>query len=151
MHPRRDFLKLSAAALATAAVAGAEDKPARRRIKVGQVGVGHAHASKLAVYRQSQDYEVVGVVEPDAEPRKKAESQAAYKGLPWMTREQLLNTAGLEAVLVETRVRDLLDNAEACVAAGKHVHVDKPAGESLPHLKRILDTAAKQKLLVQTG
>ena len=68
-----------------------------------------------------------------------------------MTRDQLLKTPGLQAVLVETRVRDLLDNAEACVAAGKHVHIDKPAGESLPQFKRILDAAAKQKLLVQMG
>ncbi len=52
---------------------------------------------------------------------------------------------------METRVRDLLDNAEACVAAGMHVQIDKPAGESLPQLKRILDAAAKKKLLVQMG
>ena len=26
--------------------------------------------------------------------------------------------------------------AEACVAAGKHVHLDKPAGESLPQYRR---------------
>ncbi|MEZ6079642.1 MAG: hypothetical protein R3C56_29430 [Pirellulaceae bacterium] len=36
-----------------------------RPIRVGQIGVGHAHANKLAVYRASPDYEVVGVVEPD--------------------------------------------------------------------------------------
>src|SRR5205823_11484011 len=52
---------------------------------------------------------------------------------------------------VETRVKDLLDNAEVCVAAGKHVHIDKPAGESLGQFKRILDTAAKKKVLVQMG
>jgi predicted dehydrogenase len=32
-----------------------------------------------------------------------------------------------------------------------HVQIDKPAGESLPWLKRILDIAAKKKLLVQIG
>jgi predicted dehydrogenase len=68
-----------------------------------------------------------------------------------MTRDQLLNTAGLEAVLVETRVRDLIDNATACITAGKHVHIDKPAGESLPQFRRLLETAGKQKLLVQMG
>jgi predicted dehydrogenase len=48
-------------------------------------------------------------------------------------------------------VRELLENAEVCVAAGKHVHIDKPAGESLPHLRRVLDAATKQKLMVQMG
>jgi predicted dehydrogenase len=54
-------------------------------------------------------------------------------------------------VLVETKVRELLNAAEACVAAGKHVHIDKPAGESLPQFRRLLDSASKQKLLVQMG
>ena len=31
------------------------------KIKYGQIGVGHAHANKMAVYRQSADWEVVGV------------------------------------------------------------------------------------------
>jgi predicted dehydrogenase len=146
---RREFLTAAGlAALAGSAAAADETKP---RIKVGQIGVGHAHAAKLAVYRRSPDYEVVGVVEPDEALRKRAADAPAYKGLPWMTREQLLNVPGLRAVLVETRVRDLLDNAEACVAAGMNVNIDKPAGESLPQFRRILESATKQKLLVQMG
>jgi predicted dehydrogenase len=125
--------------------------PARERIKIGQIGVGHAHAMKLAVYRESPDYEVVGVVEPEGDLRKQAETQPAYRGLKWMTRDELLGIPGLKAALVETRVRDLLDNAEVCVAAGLHVHIDKPAGESLPQFKRILEAAALKKLLVQMG
>jgi predicted dehydrogenase len=146
---RREFL--TTAALAAALPAGAKQEPAKKPVKIGQVGVGHAHASKLAVYRKSADYEVVGVVEPDAELRKRAETQEAFRGVTWLTRDELLKTPGLRAVLVETRVGDLLDAAEACVAAGKHVHLDKPAGESLPQFRRILDAAAKQKLVVQMG
>lgn len=145
---RRRFLAGAAAAGASLA---AQDKPPARRIKVGQIGVGHAHANKLAVYRKSADYEVVGLVEPDAELRKRAEGQPAFRGLPWLTRDGLLATPGLQAVLVETKIDDLLANAEAAVAAGKHVHIDKPPGESLPRLKRLLEAAAKKKLLVQMG
>nr|WP_231871382.1 Gfo/Idh/MocA family oxidoreductase [Planctomyces sp. SH-PL62] len=121
------------------------------RIKIGQIGVGHAHADKLEVYRNSEDYEVVGVVEPDDRLRERAGSKEAFRDLPWMTREQLLAAPGLQAVLVETRVRDLLDTAEAVVDAGKHVHLDKPAGESLPQYRRILDAAAGKRLWVQMG
>ena len=81
--------------------------PFRRVRKVclrGQIGVGHGHASKLAVFRRSADYEVVGIVEPDAPLRQRAESQEAFRGLTWLTQEQLLGTPGLQAVLVETRV-----------------------------------------------
>ena len=122
---------------------------AKPRIRIGQIGVGHAHASKLSVYRNSPDYEVVGVVESNAELRKRAESEPLYRDLPWMTQEQLLNMPDLQAVLVETEVRDLLNVAEVCVAAGKHVHVDKPAGESLKQFASILESATKQHLLLQ--
>ena len=153
MYTRRSFLAASGAGLASTTLAGAFAGPANAGgpIRVGQIGVGHAHAAKLGVFRKSPDYEVVGIVEPDAELRRQAESQAAYRDLSWMTQEQMLNVPGLQLVLVETRVRDLLDAAEACVAAGKHVHLDKPAGESLPQYRRILGDAARQKLLVQMG
>lgn len=122
------------------------------RIKIGQIGVGHAHADgKMSVYRQSNEYEVVGVVEPDEQLREQAQRSSTYRDLAWMTQEQLLNTPGLQAVAVETEVAHLLDAAEASIAAGKHVHLDKPAGASLAHFKRILDDAARQHLVVQMG
>src|SRR5262245_2145745 len=148
--PRREFLSGAAVGLVPARLSAAptQSKP---RIKIGQIGVGHSHASKLSVFRDLGDYEVVGIVEPDAELRKRAETTAPYRDLKWLTREQLLDTPGLQAVLVETRVADLLDNAEACVAAGQHSHIDKPPGDSLPQFRRILEAAAKKKLLVQLG
>lgn len=122
------------------------------KIKIGQIGTGHAHASgKMDVYRKSEDYEVVGIAEPDAKRKQSAERQATYRDLPWMTVEQLLNVPGLQAVAVETEPRDLLIHAEACVDAGKHVHLDKPAGESLLQFRRILDTATRKHLCLQMG
>ena len=38
-----------------------------------------------------------------------------------------------------------------CVQAGKHIHLDKPAGESLELFERILKSADRQKLIVQMG
>ena len=154
---RRDLLQKASTTLACSAflkamahdATGAEvTKP---RIKIGQIGVGHAHANKLSVYRESKDFEVVGIVEPDLDLRRAAESNPVYQGLPWMTQEQLLNISGLQAVLVETHVKDLLDIAEACIDAGKHIHLDKPAGDSLSQFHRILDVAARKQLVVQMG
>jgi len=149
---RRQWLKQSGAGvLATAAGFHANASQAGKPIRVGQIGVSHAHASKLSVYRASKDYEVVGLVEPDDNLWNASQKQDAFRGLKRLTRDELLNTPGLQAVVVETHVKDLLENAEACVRAGKHVHIDKPAGESLPQLQRILDVAKKQKLMVQMG
>lgn len=148
---RRDFLGAAGVAGLSLMGSSLEATEPKRKIKIGQIGVGHAHASKLSVYRASPDYEVVGIVEPDVELRRRAQSQAAFRDLPWMTQEQLLNVPKLDAVLVETKVRGLLDSAETCIAAGKHIHLDKPAGESLPQFERILKSAAKKNLLVQMG
>jgi predicted dehydrogenase len=132
----------------------ADDNPSKPRgpaIRIGQIGVGHAHATKLSAYRNSNDYEVVGIVETDPALREAARQQPAFRDLPWMTEEQLLNQPGLQAVLVETHVRDSLAAAQRCIAAGKHVHLDKPAGASLPEYTRLLKQAEQQQLMVQMG
>jgi predicted dehydrogenase len=150
--PRREFVRLSTlAGLAAVAPARAQSgKPAK--IRIGQIGTGHAHAAgKMDTMRQSDDFEVVGVVEPDAERRAKAEQSKTYQGLPWMTEEQMLNTPGLQAVAVETKVKDLVPTGARCIAAGKHIHLDKPGGESLPAFKAMIDDAARRKLTVQMG
>jgi predicted dehydrogenase len=68
-----------------------------------------------------------------------------------MSEQQLLGSSGLRLVAVETDVRDLVPTAARCIAAGKHVHLDKPAGESLEAFQRLLDEAARNNLTVQMG
>jgi predicted dehydrogenase len=121
------------------------------RIKYGQIGVGHAHAGKFSVYAESQDYEVVGIAEPDERLRRAAQESPTYRGARWLSIDELLGEPGLQVVGVETHVRDLLDTAEKCIAADKHVHLDKPAGTSLPQFRRLLDEAARRHLAVQMG
>jgi len=122
------------------------------RIKIGQIGTGHAHAGgKIRSLRRSDDFEVVGVVEPDPKLRSQAQRDEAYDGVKWMTEEQLLNVDGLKAVAIETEVKDLLETGARAVAAGKHIHLDKPAGENLPKFKELLDNATRQHLIVQMG
>ena len=141
---------LAASGLAASVFAGGARRH-KQRIRVGQIGIGHAHSTKLSVYRESADYEVVGLVESDPRLRGTIAKNVTFKDVPLMTQEQLLNVADLDVVLVETRVNDLLGTAEACVNAGKHVHIDKPAGDSLPHFRRIVESAERQQLMIQMG
>jgi predicted dehydrogenase len=146
---RRDFLRLTTA---SAIAASGHAFAALPRIKIGQIGTGHPHASgKMETMRRSVDWEVVGIVELNPERRAEAEKAAAYAGLKWMTEEELLATPGLQAVAVETEVKDLVSTGARCVAAGKHIHLDKPAGESLAEFKHLLDDATRQRLTVQLG
>lgn len=159
VYDRRRFLASTAGAGALSVATSwlgpgaAANGPPAERIKIGQIGIGHNHASaKMATFRKLPDYfEVVGVVEPSAEWRSKRGMDPAYRGLNWMTEEQLLNTKGLAAVAVETDVCDLVPTAARCVEAGMHLHLDKPGGESLPPFKKLLDEAGRQGLTVQLG
>ena len=151
---RRRFLEVvaTASSLATTHTVGAMPS-AGSRIKVGQIGTKHAHASgQMTTIRELSDtYEVVGVVEPDESRRQQMKSSKAYAGLPWLTEEQLLNTPGLQVVAVETEVRDLLATAQRCVDAGMHIHLDKPAGQSMPRLRHLHRTAKQKSLTIQMG
>lgn len=149
MPTRRAFIQTTALAAAAPTILRAAST---ERIRIGQIGTAHAHASgKMDTMRKSADYEVVGIVEPDAARRAAAEKSPTYAGVPFLTEQQLLKTPGLRAVAVETEVKDLVPTALRCVQAGMHVHVDKPAGESLPEFKHLLDEATKRGLTVQMG
>jgi predicted dehydrogenase len=99
----------------------------------------------------NRDYEVVGIVEPDESLRQRWKDHSVYRNLTWMSEQQLLDTPGLQAVAVETAVRDLVPTAVRCVRAGMHLHLDKPAGSSLSAFKTLLDQAAEKNLTVQMG
>ena len=148
---RRHFL--GTAALAGVAVARSHGANSNEgKIRIGQIGTAHAHAAgKMETLRKSPDFEVVGVVENDPERRAAAEKSATYADLKWMTEEELLNASGLQAVAVETAVKDLVPTGTRCIAAGKHIHLDKPGGESLPAFKALLEDATRRKLTVQMG
>ena len=151
---RRRFVQASSfTALAAATSASGAREQKKPKIKIGQIGTGHAHASgKMQVYRELQDdYEVVGIVEPDDRRWARLSGSGAYRGLQRLAAEQLLATGGLQAVAVETGVADLLQHAEACIDAGVHIHLDKPAGTSLADFQRIIKKADAKNLTVQLG
>jgi predicted dehydrogenase len=154
---RREFMRntatTSAAATLVATGYHVAQGAASAKIKIGQIGTKHAHAGgKMETAKKySELYEVVGVVEPDDARWRAVADSPTYRGVKRMSEEALLNMPGLQVVAVETEVRKLLDAAEKCVAAGLHIHLDKPAGESLPRFKKILDNATRQGRVVQMG
>jgi predicted dehydrogenase len=99
----------------------------------------------------AEHYQVVGIVEPDAERRRMLQDRSAYRGLEWISEEQLLNTPGLQAVAVETDIPELVPTGLRCVSAGMHIHLDKPAGLSLGEFRKLLGEATRRKLTVQMG
>ena len=123
------------------------------RIKVGQIGTRHAHASgQIHTLRALSDlYDFVGYVEPDKARHRQIAETAPYRGARRLTEKELFATPGLQVIAVETEVCDLLSTAQRCIDAGFHIHLDKPAGESLEQLEKLHRTAEEKSLTIQMG
>ena len=155
---RREFLAVSGLAAAAATWLGGRTAAQealsvpRCPIRIGQIGTGNQHAYKIGTLRKLTGlFDVVGVAEEDPALRAKAEKSDVYKGLPWMTADGLLSVPGLQAVAVETEEHAPVPTALRCIRAGKHIHLDKPCGESLPQFRQLLDEAKARGLTVQVG
>ena len=144
---RRHFLAAASALAASPLPAAAP------RLRAGQIGTAHAHASgKMAALRSLADlWEVVGLVEPETARRAGLAKQPAYAGLPLLDEAGLLATPGLQAVAVETRIEDAAATARRCLQAGKHVHLDKPGALSHAEFKAMRLEAEARGLTVQMG
>lgn len=120
-------------------------------IKIGQIGIGHNHgeAKLLAVRKFPELFEVVGYAEENKEWIEKRGDLPGYRGLTRMSVEELIERC--DALLIETDVWNLTETAAKCIAAGKHIHMDKPASGSLAEYKAMLDMAQNKKLVVQLG
>jgi predicted dehydrogenase len=139
---RRHFIPLVASSLAFPYVTIGKAKP--DPIKIGQIGMGHPHASgKLSAIRNNADFEFVGLAEPDAALRKKGGST--------ITVEHLLNTPGLQAVAIETAVKNSQPYALLAAQAGVHLHLDKPGSLDLPGFKAVYAAAEKHQRTIQMG
>src|SRR5689334_4461832 len=99
------------------------------KIRIGLLGAGHGHAAgKLQVLQASPEFEVVGVAEGDPQVRERCRSTTSSAAARWISEESLLADRSVAAVAVEGRVQDNLALARRALEAGKHIHLDKPAG-----------------------
>ncbi len=154
LHSRRSALgTLAGSALALALPRAFSAETPGEKIRVGQIGTAHSHASgKMESVRGLPAlYEVVGVAEENAARRGRAEKSKAFEGLTFMTEAELLAAPGLRAVLVETTLADSPVAALRALRAGKHIHLDKPGTPTHAAFKAMREEAVQRGLTVQMG
>ena len=122
-----------------------------KKVKIGQIGIAHNHgADKMLAARKFPElFEVVGYAEENEEWVQKRGDKEAYRGLRRYSVDELIEKC--DAIIVETDIWDLTETARRCVAAGKHIHLDKPASGTLAEYKEVLDIAKEKNLTVQLG
>lgn len=122
-----------------------------KKIKIGQIGIGHNHGEgkMLAVQKFPELFEVIGYAEENEEWVEKRGNLPCYKDLPRLSAREIIEKS--DAILVECDVWNLTKVAKMCVEAGKHVHIDKPASGTLAEFEELLNIAKEKNLTVQMG
>jgi predicted dehydrogenase len=117
--------------------------------RIAQVGTGHGHApGKWRALCANADVEAVGIYEPEPASRNPRE---LFSGARWLSESEVFEDRSVEAVAIEARNHASLPLAARAVAAGKHVWLDKPAGDDWPAFVALMESAAEQRLHVQLG
>jgi predicted dehydrogenase len=148
MIDRRDFLLYAGAGSLTSVAASG----ATGAIRTGLLGTGHSHVrGKLQAMQNSPDYELVSVCESDGAARAKGEKDPLFHGMKWVSEEALLNDPSINLIVVECRVWEALPWGKKVIAAGKHLHLEKPPGNEWAPFKELVEEARRKKLLLQTG
>ena len=123
------------------------------KIRLAQYGISHDHATgKAKTLKTNDDVDFAGVYEPSAEVRETLGANEAYEGVHWFSSaEEILDDDTIVGVAVQGRVSQNLKYAHAAVERGKHVWLDKPAGDDLEAFRAVLDIAREKGLCVQLG
>lgn len=136
---RRDFL-------ASAMMAPAAAPP---RIKAALYGTRHSHArGKLKAMLDNPAYEVIGVCEPDDAAWAKVKELHHHRRL---TESELLSDRSVQVIAVETEVWNAMPAGQKVIAAGKHLHLEKPPTNEMAPFKELVEEARRKKLLLQQG
>jgi predicted dehydrogenase len=148
---RRCFVKAALATASTAAISALgftqELAPAgTNRLRIGFLGASHSHAAgKIKAVQESADWELIGVCEED----KRLRTEYAKTGVPLLPREELLGRS--QVVAVESQVQDHARDAKLALAAGRHVHLEKPPADTLEAFRELVALAQEKNVLLQMG
>jgi predicted dehydrogenase len=112
---------------------------------VGLIGCGNISAAYLRAAPMFPQLRVKLVADADL---SRAEARAAEFGTKAASVDALLADPEIELVLNLTPPQAHIPVGLAAIAAGKHVHIEKPLGISTAEARKLLDAAAKANLRV---
>ena len=123
------------------------------KVKFAQYGILHSHAAgKASVLKANPDVSFCGVYEPDPSVRTARGVIEAYAGVNWFeAKEDMLDDASIAAVAVEGAIAQNLEFAREALERGKHVWLDKPAGDDWEKFQSLVAMAREKGLLLQLG
>ena len=125
-----------------------------RKIKIAQIGTSrYSHGGEIfsTVAANPDVFEIVGYALPENEREKFPEKMKVFEGYRQMTVDEILNDPEIEAVTVETEELYLTKYALMAAKAGKHIHMEKPGGISLPDFEQLIGILKANKTVFHMG
>jgi predicted dehydrogenase len=122
------------------------------KVRAGMLGTGHSHFyGKYKAMLDSPEYEIVGVVENNAAAKATLSKDPRYAAVKWIEEDALLHDPSVQLIVVECRVWEALPWGKKVIAAGKHLHLEKPTGNEWKPYKDLVEEARRKKLIIQSG
>ena len=109
-----------------------------KRVSVGVVGCGNISAAYL---KAAKTFPVLDIVALSDMRFAAAEARSAEFGVPAKSVEAVLADPSIEVVLNLTVPKAHVEVGLKAIAAGKHVHSEKPLGVTLVEARKLVDAA----------
>ena len=124
----------------------------KKPLRVGVIGLVHAHVHWILGRENRGDIEIVGIAEPNRDLAEAYSKQHGYNmNLVYSSMEEMIEKTKPEAVLAFNTIYDHLKVVEYCAPRGIHVMVEKPLAVSMDHATKMLALAKKYKIHLLTN
>ncbi|MEN9335294.1 MAG: Myo-inositol 2-dehydrogenase [Bacteroidota bacterium] len=116
-------------------------------LKVGVLGAGHLGKIHLRLLQQSEQYELVGFYDENAEYADKIAAEFGYKRFD--TIAKLLHA--VDVIDIVTPTLSHYKCAKVAIKSGKHVFIEKPIATTVEEAEEIIALANEYKVKGQVG
>ena len=143
------WLALLAGALA---MTGSDSNADSERIQLGVVGLTHTHVHWIFESEKREDFEIVGIVEPNRELAERySEMHGFDMGLVYDSMEAMLAEVEPDGVTAFGTVYEHLSVVQTMAPRGIHVMVEKPLAVSLEHARAMQALAEEHGIHLLTN
>ena len=102
------------------------------KVRVGILGIQHSHLTgKMQAMGPGSAFEMVSVCEPDEAIRREKGQLPILAGLRWTSVDEMIGDKSLDLIVFEGLVKDAIPLGKRILEAGKHLHMEKPPGNTL--------------------
>ncbi len=122
----------------------------KKQIKVGVIGCGYWGPNLVRNFRALSDCQLKMM--SDLNEQRLAHLKSLYPEVQGVTDyRQLLNGAGLDAIVIATAVKSHYLLAKASLSAGKHTFIEKPMASSSEQCEELIEIARRKGLVLMIG